>query len=420
MAEDWPQWLGPKRDSVWREQGIVEQFPAAGLVVKWRKSVSWGYAGPSVAEGKVYVMDYVRRSGEVTNNAGRRDKLEGVERVLCFQASDGKALWQREYERPYNLSYPRGPRCTPTVESGKVYALGAEGDLLCLDAEDGEVLWSKELTKEYETKTPMWGFAAHPLVHGDLLFCLVGGEGSVAVAFNKDSGREVWRALSAAEPGYCPPTLVDYGGAKQLLIWHPESLNSLDPQTGKLYWSVPLKPDFGMSIAPPRQSGPHLFASAIRATAALLKLDDSQPAAQVVWRGNTRNALYTPTATPFLDGEVIYGCNSGTGTLIAARLANGERLWETAEPVAGTPGARNGTVFLVKHRDRFFLFSETGDLILARLTPERYEEISRFRVLEPTNYTGNRKVVWSHPAFAGRCVFARNDEQLVCVNLAAE
>ena len=133
-AEDWPQWLGPRRDSVWHEKGVVKNFPKSGLKVKWRVPVGLGYSGPAVVDSKVYVTDYVLRSGEVKNNPGGRDKLEGTERVLCFDANSGKTLWKHEYARSYNISYPGGPRCTPTVNDGKVYALGAEGNLLCLDS----------------------------------------------------------------------------------------------------------------------------------------------------------------------------------------------------------------------------------------------------------------------------------------------
>ena len=97
------------------------------------------------------------------------------------------------------------------------------------------MIWSKDFAKDYGAATPIWGVAAHPLVDGDVLYCVVGGEGSVAVAFDKDTGRELWRALSASEPGYCPPTMIEHAGAKQLLIWHAEAVNSLDPRTGKVY-----------------------------------------------------------------------------------------------------------------------------------------------------------------------------------------
>ena len=153
----------------------------------------------------------------------------------------------------------------------------------------------------------------------------------------------------------------------------------------------------------------------------LLKLDDTRPAAEVVWRGKPKTAIYCATSTPFLEDGMIYGCDISTGTLMGVRIKDGERLWQTREPTTGgTRRARYGTAFLVKHEDRFFLFNEKGDLILAKLSPKGYEEISRFHVLEPTNQTFGRPVVWSHPAFAQRCVFARNDKELVRVSLAAK
>jgi len=422
LADDWPQWLGPNRDSVWRETGIVERFPDDGLTVKWRVPVELGYAGPAVADGRVFLMDYVKESGKITNNPGGRDKLEGVERVLCLAADTGKPLWKHEYVRPYNLSYAAGPRCTPTVDSGKVYALGAEGNLTCLDAEDGKVIWSKEFAKEYGATTPMWGHSAHPLVDEDLLYCVVGGQGSVAVAFDKATGREVWRSLSSRDQGYCPPTMIEHAGSKQLLIWHSEAINGLDPKTGEVYWSVPLKPSYGMSIATPRKLGPYLLASGFGdAAAVLLKLDDAKPAVETVWRGKASTALYCANVTPFMEDGTIYGCDINTGALMGIRMEDGERLWQTMEPTTGgTRRARYGTAFLVKHNDRFFLFNERGDLILAKLSPEGYDELDRFHVLEPTNNTFGRPVVWTHPAFAQRCVFARNDKELVCVSLAAD
>ncbi|MCA9270257.1 MAG: PQQ-like beta-propeller repeat protein, partial [Planctomycetales bacterium] len=247
VADDWPQWAGPHRDSVWRETGVVKEFPQDGLPIVWRSPVGLGYAGPAVAAGRAFVMDYSPSEGEVSNNPTARARLQGKERVLCFSAKDGKPLWQHEYDCAYEISYPSGPRCTPTVVGDRVYTLGAQGRLSCLDAADGRVVWAKELTEEYKTKTPIWGYASHPLVAGDLLISLVGGEGSVAVAFDKQTGREVWRALSGADPGYCPPTLIEHAGVQQLLIWTPESVNSLDPQTGKVHWSLPLAPNYGMS-----------------------------------------------------------------------------------------------------------------------------------------------------------------------------
>ena len=336
QAADWPQWLGPNRDGVWPETGITRTLPKEDSAIKWRTPIAGGYAGPAVAQGRVYVTDYVRTAGEAFNNPGRRARLQGKERVLCLSAETGEILWKHEYDCPYEISYPAGPRATPTVDGDRVYTLGAEGHLLCLNAKTGQVLWSKQLRDEYKTRTPIWGFAAHPLVDGETLYCVVGGKGSVAVAFDKHTGQERWRALSAREPGYCAPSLITAGGRKQLLIWHVESLNSLNPETGKLFWSVPLRPSYGMSIIPPLRYGDCLFASGIGPVAVLLRLDPDKPAVKEVWRGKPKTALYSATCAPIIVDGVIYGATCRRGSLVAARLETGERLWETFQPTTGS------------------------------------------------------------------------------------
>ncbi len=420
-ADDWPQWLGPQGDSIWRESGIIGEIPEGGLKFKWRHGVGLGYAGPAVAGGRVFVLDYEKTSGEISNRAGWKDELEGKERILCFSSGTGDLLWKYEYPRPYHLSFPSGPRSTPTVAEGKVYSLGAEGNLVCLSATTGGEIWSVSFNEKYDTETPHWGYSAHPLVVGDTLYCVVGGEGSVAVAFDKNTGEEKWRALTAAEPGYCPPTLIDHGGRQQLLIWHPEGLNSLNPSTGEVYWTADLRPSYGFSVCRPRLHGSLLFASGMRATG-LLKLNEEKPGFELLWRGSGRNAVYAGISTPFFDGEMVYGCDIESGALMGVRARDGKRLWETKIPTVGNHDeSRHGTAFIVHHSgsNRYFLFNEKGELILSHLTPEGYHETGRAKVLEPTNYTGKRPVVWSHPAFAEKSLFARNDKEIVCVDLAA-
>ncbi|MEI7729169.1 MAG: PQQ-binding-like beta-propeller repeat protein [Verrucomicrobiota bacterium] len=420
IGEDWPQFMGPRRDSVWHESGVVTQFPATGLPIKWRTPIAGGYSGPAVAGGKVYVMDYAKQSGEAKNNSFNVDEMAGVERVLCFDAATGKRLWLHEYPRPYKIAYGSGPRCTPTVEGNRVYALGAEGNFWCLDAGSGQVVWSKDFTKDYDARTAVWGYASHPLMVGDTVICAVGQSNGVLVAFDKATGRERWRALPASTPGYGAPTLIEHQGKPQLLFWHGDSLNSLNPERGTLNWSYPLKPSYGMAIAAPRQDGDLLYVSSYSLVGALLKLKPGAAGVELVWKGQAKNALYSGTATPFLEGEHIYGCDVETGTLMCIRREDGERVWQTTAPTTGEgKKGRYGTAFLVKHEDRFFLFNELGDLMLARLSPKGYEEISRFHVLDASNKAFGRAVVWSHPAFAKKCLFARNDRELVCVDLAA-
>lgn len=424
QADDWPQWLGPQRDAVWRESGILEQFPADGLKVLWRTPIGAGYSGPSVASGRVYVTDRLRPSdAEPTGDPFAREQTRGVERVHCLDAADGKRLWTHEYECAYTVSYPAGPRVAPLVSGGRVYTLGAEGHLFCLNAEDGRVIWSREFKAEFGVKAPMWGFAGHPLLDGQRLICLAAGAGTTVVAFDKDSGKELWRALAAAEPGYSSPVIYEAGGTRQLIIFHPESANSLDPETGKLHWSVPFKSNAGLSVAMPRKWGDYLFFTSFYNGALMLKLPADRPGADVVWqtqRASERDTTHLNAIipTPFLEDGHIYGICS-YGQLRCLKIATGERVWETFQATTGGAPVRWANAFIVKQGSRFFLANERGELIIARLSPAGFEEISRTRLLEPTNGDPGRKVVWSHPAYANQRVYARNDREILCADLAA-
>ncbi|MBL9171480.1 MAG: PQQ-like beta-propeller repeat protein [Verrucomicrobiales bacterium] len=421
-ADDWPQWLGPQRDGVWRETGIIDRFPTNGLRYLWRTPIGGGYSGPAVSGGRVYVMDRQLATG-ATNPASpfTRGEIPGRERILCLDERDGRLLWKHEYDSAYTVSYAAGPRVTPSVADGKVYTVGSEGDLVCLDATLGTLVWSRDFKKEFGIKTPTWGFAGHPLVDGRKVICLAGGEGSVAVAYDKDTGKELWRALSAKEPGYAPPMIYEFAGKRQLILWHPEAVSGLDPETGKVYWSHALTPSvrFGMTIPTPLKIGNLLFLTSFYNGSLLLKVDSDQPspvwASQKVSEKDT-DGLHSVMATPMIENGFIYSpCSYGQFRCL--KLQTGERLWETFAPTSGK-SERWGHAFVIKHHERAFLFSEKGDLIIARLTPEKYEEISRAHLLDPINRDAGRLVVWSHPAFANRRIYARNDQEIVCVSLA--
>lgn len=422
-AADWPQWLGPNRDDVWAESGIVESFTDGGLKLKWRKPVSGGFSGPAVVNNKVYVTDYVRSAGDEKPEPTKRNELKGKERVLCLDAETGNELWKHEYDCNYSISYPAGPRCTPTVEKGKVFILGAMGDLFCLDADKGGVLWTKNLPKAYCAPLPLWGYAGHPLSYKNFLICTVGGKGSAVVAFDKDTGKEIWKALDTPEIGYSPPTLIEAGGVTQLLIFHGQGISSLNPDNGQIYWFEPLATAYSMAIMAPRKSGDLLFAGGHSNRSIGLKLDTAKPKVTKVWKGSRDLGLAPVSGTPFVEDGVAYGID-GDGVFRAMRVATGERLWGTSKPVNGQDGegrgAIEGATFVTKNGNRFFLFGENGDLVIAKLTPEKYTEVSRTKLLDPVGIGLGRKVVWSHPAYAGKCVFARNDKEIVCASLAAK
>jgi outer membrane protein assembly factor BamB len=429
LGDDWPQWLGAKRDGVWRETGIVEKFPSGGPKVLWRQALGPGYSGPAVVGDRLYVMDRPTSAGAKLKDSYAKEAAPGKERVLCLDAQSGKELWKHEYDCPYQkLSYPSGPRCTPLVHEDKVYSLGAMGHLFCLDAKSGKVLWSKVLPAEYKTEQPIWGYSAHPLIDGKKLITLVGGDGSAVVALDKDSGKEIWKALTSQEICYSPPIIVEAGGTRQLIVWLSDTLNSVDPETGKQYWMAgypedgkPQRP--AVNIAQALHFDDLVYVTSAYHGVLAMKLAKDKPTAEVAYRGKDKNmtkaeGLHSLMVTPVEREGYVYGVGP-MGELRCQEAATGKLVWKTQQPLGGKD-ALFGTVFLTPNADRFFLWTDQGDLIIAKLSPKGYEELDRVNLLKPSQFARGRDVVWSHPAYARRCVFARNDNEIICVNLAKE
>ncbi len=420
-GDDWPQWMGPSRDNVWNESGLIEKFPADGPKILWRKPVNYGFAGPAVAGGRVFVTDFVTEADLKVDNFARKE-FTGTERVLCLDAETGEVKWTHEDPSvTYTVSYPAGPRCTPVVDGERVYTLGAEGQLNCLNIADGKVVWAKNFTAQYGAKTPLWGYAGHPLIDGQKLICVVGGEGSHAVAFDKETGEEIWKTLTSAEQGYSPPTIISSAGVRMLILARPDAITAVDPETGVELWSVPYQADGGGVIMSPVQAGDLLYIGGHQDKSLLLRLNATaagEPGAEVVWANKGKNALSPINVQPFAEEGILYGFNQN-GALRAIDLAEGKQLWETAQPVSERP-LSSGTAMIVRQGDRSWLFTESGELVIAKLSPEGFTEIDRAKVIEPSNVANGRDVVWSMPAFANRRAFIRNDNEVICVDLSAQ
>ena len=405
LAEDWPQWRGLNRDSVCNEAGLLESFPAAGLKIRWRAPVGWGFSSPVVAQGRVYLAD-----SEVV-------KPKAKERLQCFDEATGKPLWAHAYDVAYedwafDPTQEIGPVATPIIQNGKVYTVGRMGHLFCLDAIKGGVLWKKNLEEDYGFKFAPG--APSPLIEEDLLIVFVGGKKpeSCVVALHKETGKEAWKALDESLT-FSSPIVIDSGGKKQLIVWSQESVTSLDPATGATWWQQPLLTSSDYAVSTPVFHKGRLLIGGL-----MFQLNSEKPEATILWPASKAPArrIYSHTSTALFRGDHLYSAKS-SGELVCVDASTGKQVWESKEVTDLKGGA---SIFLTPSGDSVLLYTSQGELIRAQLTPEGYKEISRASVLVPTFPFAGRNIAWSAPAYANRCIFARSGKELVCASLAVE
>ncbi len=417
-AEDWPQWRGPRRDGTWTTEGLLEELPATPKVL-WSMPIGAGYSGPTVADGRVFVTD-------------RLDDPTEVERIHCFDFQTGKALWTREYACDYGaIGYKAGPRAAVSVDGNYAYALGATGRLHCLNVANGETVWQRDLDAEYDisrednqNRMPIWGISASPLLFEDLLILQIGGrEKACVVALDKLTGAERWRALDD-QAQYSAPILIRQAGRDVVVVWTGDSVAGMDARSGEVYWRHVMKPTrMPIGCATPIVHGDMLFVTSFYDGSLMLKLDQDQPAVSEVWRAigpseqDTR-ALHSIISTPIWLDEHIYGVDS-YGELRCLEASTGARVWEDT---TATPKARWSTIHFTQNGEKTWMFNERGELLISRLSPAGFEELSRTRIIEPTMEQLRRRqgVCWAHPAFADGRVLARNDNRIVCIDIRSQ
>ena len=425
-AADWGQWLGPKRDAVWEEKGLVTEFPKEGPKVEWRQPIGAGYAGPAVVGNRLYIMDRVPAKPDPDKPAPKGTQA-GSERVLCLNVADGKKVWEHTYECNYvRVSYPSGPRTTPVVDGDRLYTLGTMGDLYCLNAADGKPVWSKNFVKDYKAPTPAWGWSAHLLLDGDTLVALVGGDGQAVVAFDKKTGKEKWKALTTKEICYSPPIVTEAGGKRQLIVWLSDAVYSLDPATGKTYWKEKhpaegevMRP--AVSIITPKVAGDKLLVSSCYHGTLCLTLDKEKPAAAVAWRSKNSypkeiEGLNVVMTSLIVKGAHVYGI-AAMGEVVCQELATG-KVVRKGDEIFGEKPAFCAAVFWVDAGNAVYGLTDQGDLVILKLSPEKCEVLAKAHILETTHAAQGRKAVWAHPVFADKRVYLKNDKEIVCISLA--
>jgi outer membrane protein assembly factor BamB len=388
-AEDWPQWLGPKRDGTTSE--TVPAWKEAPKVV-WRKPVGAGHSTPAVANGCLYV------------HARVKDKDE--EEVIAFDAKTGEVKWRESYARPPYVSVLNtGPQASPTVAGKRVYTYGINGLLSCFDAENGRRIWQINTYKHYKADLPRFGVCCSPLVVGNRVFVSVGGKGSAIAAFDVEKGEPQWQMLdepaSTTSPVVFPSAK---GGLPDVVFMTTLRLVGLNPLDGTLNWEFPLVFQPAGTSPTPLVASNLLFTSTMTngTTAVKLEAKDDKITPERAWQEKNLSGYFSTGAS---SGSELYLITNTlkpvpSAALRCIELKSGKELW-TQEKVgyfhAGVIRTGDG---------KLLILDDGGNLKLVEANPKEYKELCKSKVCGGTLI---------NPVLANGRVYVRDDKEVICL-----
>lgn len=380
----WTNFRGPARDGRYEEMEISTNWPAQGLPLLWKQPIGVGYASFVIADKRAYTIEQRR----------------GKEMVAAYDMDTGREQWTQSWNALYSDSTGDGPRATPTWDDGRIYALGATGELRCLDAKTGSVIWGKNILSENGASNLPWAMAASPLVVDDKVILLPGGtSNNSVVAYNKMTGAPVWKSQSDRQ-AYVSPMLVTLAGRRQIVVVSSSRAFGLEPGDGSLLWSYDWDTDMGINVSQPIVvDGNHFFiSSGYGKGAALVEVSGSGKGlnARTVWENvNMKNKFNSSV----LHQGYVYGLDEGILTCV--NVKTGERKWK---------GGRYGYGQVLLASGHLIVISDTGELVLVRATPDQHSEVARFTALQGKT--------WNYPALAGGRLLVRNATEMAAYNIA--
>jgi outer membrane protein assembly factor BamB len=388
VAEDWPQWLGPRRDG----SSTEKVAPWKGeLKVLWKAPVPEGHSSPLVADGKVYLHACLPK--------------KDVEVVDCYDVDKGERVWRYEYERgPFKGLFGRGPRGTPAVVGGKVYAYGATGILTCIDAAKGTKVWQLDARKEYKAPELKFGVSSSPLIVGDKVLVAVGGKGASVVAFDKDTGKELWKS-GDDKASYSSPALIGPDTDQAALFLTQKGLAAFRVKDGEILWFFPFEDKAAESSTTPVLVGDKVLISSITLGTALVTPPRGKGAVEKVWM--------TPDLTCYFSTPVVLGKDKSI-YLVTGSFFGGSATLLDVDPDKGTPRWKKDGVgkyhasLLRTGDDKLLMVEEAGNLVLLEPNDKEYRELCRAKICGQT---------WAHPAVANGRLYIRDNKELVCVQL---
>src|SRR6185312_3247719 len=344
----WTSFRGPNRDGLYDEMPVMTSWPAQGLAPIWKEPVGVGYGSLTVADGRAYTLEQ-RRKQEV---------------VAAYDINNGHELWVQGWNAEYTDETGDGPRSTPTWDEGRLYALGATGELRCLDAKTGQVLWGKNILSDNQAGNLQWAQSASPLIVDDKVVVLPGGTANKSVvAYNKMTGAPVWRSQSDTQ-AYVSPMLVNLAGRRQILVVSSKRVFGLAPEDGSLLWSNFWDTDMGINVSQPIivDKNRLFISSGYGKGAALMEVSGSGKSfsAKTIWENiNMKNKFNSSV----LHNGYVYGLDEGILTCVDVNT--GERKWKDGRYGYGQVLLASGNLIVI---------SDAGELALVRAIPDQRSE----------------------------------------------
>ena len=428
FADDWPQLLGPRANGTSAETGLLDRWPTNGPPLVWDKTIDSGYSAPSV-RANLLVLHH---------------RLGNEEIVEAFATDTGKPGWRYAYPSRFvdPFGYNNGPRATPLLTTNRCYTFGAEGKLLCLDLKSGGLIWQRDTSKDWEVPEGFFGVGSSPVLEGGLLLVMVGGQtNSGVVAFDPQTGQTVWESVGESNwqgqpklgwPGdapvkwnradkqasYATPVGATVNGHRQVFCLMRQGLVLLDPKTGEVSFSRWFRARVEESVNaanPVVVEDQVLISSAYyKLGAVLLRVKPDNHGYDELWRSPDLEAHWT---TPIYHDGYLYafsGRNEPDARLRCLDFKTGRLMWDRDEgwPYRSTPQPKvYGRGSLIKADGKLIALGEGGLLGLFQLNPKQPEELCRYQ-LPQLHYP-----CWAAPVLAGRKLYLRSEDRLVCLNL---
>lgn len=382
----WTNFRGARRDGKYDEGNVSTNWPSNGLRQLWKQPVGVGHASFVVADGKAYTIEQRR----------------GEEVVAAYDINNGRELWSQKWSAEFTDSTGDGPRATPTWDQGRIYALGATGELRSLDANSGAVIWGKNILKDNAAKNLPWAMAASPLIVDDKVVVLPGGaNGKSVVAYNKNTGAAVWKVLDDPQ-AYVSPMLVELAGRRQIVVVSSYRVVGLAPENGALLWSYPWDTDMGINVSQPIVVDQNRFfiSSGYGKGAALVEVKGSGNSftAATIWENKNMKNKFNSSV---LHNGYIYGLDEQI--LVCLDVNTGERKWKDG---------RYGYGQVILAGDHLIVTSDQGDVALVKASPDKYTEIARFKGIEGQT--------WNYPAIASGKLLVRNSTEMAAFDISGK